>query len=93
MIRSHTFYHMLLYAIDRLRLYGLRLGRRGDLVFRGLAAKYLQLHGGTSVPPATPFSGDGIVVEATAATVPPGGNPWEDGAVSSARADRTRRGS
>ena len=71
-------------AIDRWRLYGLRLGRRGDLVFRGLAAKYLQLHGGTSVPtepPATPFAGDGIVVEATAAAVPPGGNPWSDGAV------------
>ena len=71
-------------AIDRWRLYGMREGRRGDLAFRGLGAKYLQVHGGRAVPTEPPterFSGDGIVVRAEAAPIPPGGDPWEDGAV------------
>ncbi len=47
---------------------GRRRSGRGDLVFRGLAAKYLQIHGGVRAPtepPPSPFYGEGIVVTAT----------------------------
>ncbi len=49
---------------------------RGDNLFRGLAAKYLQVHGGftaPTLPPASPFLGDGIAVVANpaAAADPP----------------------
>ena len=60
-------------AIARWRAYGAREGRRGDLVFKGLAAKYLQVHGGSEAPqepPTSAFLGDGIVVEASADPTP-----------------------
>ena len=44
---------------------GRKASARGDLAFKGLAAKYLQVHGGSVVPtepPSSVFLGDGVVV-------------------------------
>jgi len=54
--------------IERWRAYAARVGKRADNAFRGLAAKYLQVHGGfdaPSEPPASAFLGDAVEVVAT----------------------------
>ena len=52
----------------RWRAWAATRGGRGDNLFRGLAAKYLQVHGGNAAPtepPASAFLGDGVVVAAS----------------------------
>ena len=54
---------------------GRRRSVRGDLVFRGLAAKYMQIHGGMTAPtepPASAFTGDGVAVTVSDSPSPDG---------------------
>jgi hypothetical protein len=56
-------------TLSRPNAAGVRKAPRADNVFRGLAAKYLQVHGTGPVPnlpPESAFLGDGVVVSAEA---------------------------
>ena len=59
---------------------GSRRAPRADNLFRGLGAKYLQLHGGyecPTEPPTSEFLGDGIVIVAQASPLAKAGDATE----------------